>query len=56
MSCSFFFFFCLPALAETDVERGSFFPVFASPNPDLVDVAYIADEIEYIANKTSKDQ
>ncbi|OWZ68185.1 hypothetical protein AYX15_01011, partial [Cryptococcus neoformans] len=33
----------------------NFFPVFASPNPDLVDVAYIADEIEYIANKTSKN-
>lgn len=33
----------------------NFFPVFASPNPDLVDVAYIADEIEYIANKTSRD-
>lgn len=48
--------FSSPRTAGTDVERRSFFPVFASPNPDLVDVAYIADEIEYIANKTSKDQ
>ncbi|WWD18107.1 hypothetical protein CI109_102556 [Kwoniella shandongensis] len=32
----------------------NFFPVFASPNPSEVDVAYIADEIEYIAKKTSK--
>ncbi|KAK8865714.1 hypothetical protein IAR55_000859 [Kwoniella newhampshirensis] len=32
----------------------NFFPVFASSNPDEVDVAYIADEVEYIAKKTSK--
>ncbi|WVQ85501.1 hypothetical protein IAT38_007666 [Cryptococcus sp. DSM 104549] len=32
----------------------NFFPVFASPNPDEVDVAYIADEVEYIAKKTGK--
>ncbi|WRT65876.1 uncharacterized protein IL334_002827 [Kwoniella shivajii] len=32
----------------------NFFPVFASANPDEVDVAYIADEIEYIVGKTSK--
>ncbi|WVR05665.1 hypothetical protein IAU60_002687 [Kwoniella sp. DSM 27419] len=32
----------------------NFFPVFASAHPDEVDVAYIADEVEYIAKKTSK--
>lgn len=29
----------------------SFFPLFASPNPDSVDVAAIADQIDYIATK-----
>ncbi|WVQ65101.1 uncharacterized protein L199_003273 [Kwoniella botswanensis] len=32
----------------------NFFPVFASANPDEVDVSYIADEIEYIVEKTGK--
>ena len=34
----------------------SFFPVFASKNPDEVDVKYIADEVEYIAKRTSRQQ
>ncbi|OCF32881.1 membrane dipeptidase [Kwoniella heveanensis BCC8398] len=32
----------------------NFFPVFASAKPDEVDVAYIADEVEYIVSKTGK--
>ncbi|WVQ85502.1 hypothetical protein IAT38_007667 [Cryptococcus sp. DSM 104549] len=32
----------------------NFFPVFVSPNPDKVNVASIADEVEYIAKKTSR--
>ncbi|WWD05538.1 hypothetical protein V865_003617 [Kwoniella europaea PYCC6329] len=32
----------------------NFFPVFASAHPDEVDVSYIADEIEYIVEKTGK--
>ncbi|WVQ71085.1 hypothetical protein IAR50_000610 [Cryptococcus sp. DSM 104548] len=32
----------------------NFFPVFASSNPDEVDVAYIADEVEYIAEKAGR--
>lgn len=34
----------------------SFYPVFASKHPDEVDVKYIADEIEYIAKRTSRQQ
>ncbi|ODO07395.1 membrane dipeptidase [Cryptococcus wingfieldii CBS 7118] len=32
----------------------NFFPVFASKNPDEVDVAYIADEVEYIAKEAGR--
>ncbi|WVW80347.1 hypothetical protein I302_102327 [Kwoniella bestiolae CBS 10118] len=32
----------------------NFFPVFASSKPEEVDVKYIADEIEYIVEKTGK--
>lgn len=34
----------------------SFYPAFASKTPAEVDVAYIADEIEYIAGKTGRAQ
>lgn len=34
----------------------SFYPVFASKEPDEVDVKYIADEVEYIAKRTSRQQ
>lgn len=34
----------------------NFFPFFASPTPDKVGIKQIADQIEYIAQKTSKDK
>lgn len=40
--------------SKTHVADISFFPYFASPTPDTVDVAAIADQIEYIAQKTSR--